>query len=72
MSKVTITIEDTTQGVKTTIEPTYETLAFKLTGGQSALTAAEGYAIIAVNAIRTESKRRDSKLNVIIPRKRRM
>lgn len=72
MSKVTITIEDTPQGVKTTLDPNYETLAFKLTGGQNNLSSAEGYAIIAVNAIRTESKRRDSKMNIIIPKKRRM
>lgn len=72
MSIVKITIEDTPQGVKTTLDPNYETLAMKLTQGQSGLTAAEGYAIVAANAIRTESKRRDSKMNIIIPKKRRM
>jgi len=72
MSKVTITITDTPTGVTTVLDPNYETLAFKLTQGQTGLTAAEGYAMIAANAIRAESKRRNNKINIIIPKKRRM
>lgn len=72
MSIIIITIEDTPTGVKTILDPTYETLAMKLTGGQGGLTAAEGYAVVAVNAIRAESKRRESKIIVNVPRKRRM
>ena len=70
--KITITIEDTPTGVKAVLDPTYETLAMKLAQDQTSLTAAEGYAIVAMNAIRTESKRRDSKITVPIPRIRRM
>lgn len=68
MAKITITIEDFPgDKVKVVSDPSFENMV-KLAHNGSLLTAAHGYAFLALNAIRSESKKRDSKLNIILPR----
>jgi hypothetical protein len=62
MAKVTITIEDTFDGkVKVISNPNFETMAKMDLSGDN-LTAAHGYALLALNEIRKESKKREPTL----------
>lgn len=67
MAKVTIEIEDKDLGkVKTVVTPSFETLMKKINSGEG-LSAAEGYAFTAINAIREASKNQDP-LKIWVPR----
>lgn len=70
MAKVTITIEDAPGGkVKVVAEPNFETMMQKHVSGNG-LTAAQGYALAALNSIRMAAKSQSNNLKVIIPRLR--
>lgn len=69
MAKITITIEDVGERVRVTADPTFEMMMKKnLQGGQ--WTSAEGYALLALNTLRDESKSR-TPTKIIIPKLRR-
>lgn len=73
MAKITIVIEDQKQNgrdmVKTTITPTAETLLKKIAShGPNSLTAAEAYAMAAVNRMRELSKSQESSIIIAVPR----
>lgn len=69
MAKVTITIEDSLDGkggVKVVADPNFETImAMDMSG--SKLTAAHGYTICALNAIRQAAKMQDDQIKAKIP-----
>lgn len=67
MAKVVITIEDAPENkVKVTAEPSFETMMkIQVSGGE--LTSAQGYAALALNEIRKESKR-NAPTSILIPR----
>jgi len=66
MAKITITIVDSPGGkVAVKVDPSYE-LMMKMTKAEQ-LTSAHGYALLALNAIREESKRRGP-VNIKVPR----
>lgn len=69
MAKITITIEDLTLtgGVKVVSEPNFETMMKGHLSGHE-LTAAHGYALAALNLIRTKSKEMKHQMKVLIPR----
>lgn len=68
MAKITITIEDFPgDKVKVVSDPSFENMV-KIAHNGSRLTAAHGYAFLALNAIREESKKREPKLNIILPK----
>jgi hypothetical protein len=68
MAKVTITIEDAGNGrVKTVCDPSVETMMKMDTSG-AGLTSAQGYALLALNTIRKESRRSDSNLLIHMPK----
>lgn len=68
MSKVVITLEDIGDNkVKVVCEPTFETMAFMVNSGNQ-LTAAQGYALAAINAIRKAAREQSNKLPFFIPR----
>lgn len=54
--KITICIEDVGAGVKCTSTPTFEEMAKGINAGLRQ-SAAEGYALLALNTIRNESKK---------------
>jgi len=65
MAKVTITIEDQGNKVKTVATPSAEFMLKKLKYGE--MTSAEGYALCALNAISAASKKQ-GKLIISVPR----
>lgn len=69
MAKITITFEDAPEGkVRVQSTPTFETMAQMDLSGEH-LTAAMGYAIHALNAIRKAAKdQAQSQLNIYIPK----
>ncbi len=68
MAKVTITIEDVgSNGVRVMCDPNFETI-MKLHLSGTALTSAHGYALSALNTIRTKSKEQKHEMKVLIPR----
>lgn len=65
--KVTITLEDQPNGsVKTTVDPSFETIMKGINAGV-VLTSAEAYALFAIRMIREESKRRGPS-TILVPR----
>lgn len=69
-SKVTITVEDQANGtVKVVMTPSAETLLSKIAShGPDSLSAAEAYAMAAINRIRQVSKLADGSIIVPVPR----
>ena len=69
MAKITVVIEDLPGGkVKVACEPNFETM-MKMELSGTRLTSAHGYALLALNAIRNESKR-IAPTRILIPRTR--
>lgn len=67
--KVTITIEDKGSSVKVVMTPNAETLLNKIAShGPQSLSAAEAYAMAAVNRIRELSKNAGGRIIVAVPR----
>lgn len=67
MAKVVITIEDMPDGkVKVVSDPNFETMMVMHDSGHP-LTAANGYAFTALNAIRNEAKRQGP-TRIFVPR----
>lgn len=70
MAKVTITIEDTPNGmVSVKAEPTFETMA-KANMSGNGLTSAQGYAVSALLHVRLAAKKQKSSLGLTFPRVR--
>lgn len=68
MAKVIITIEDLPNGkVKTTFEPSIESLIKKTVSGHD-YTSAEGYAMFVQRQIREISKKLGSTIPVFVPK----
>jgi hypothetical protein len=71
MAKITITIEDLANGnVSVKAEPNFETM-MKMDVSGHGLTSAHGYAILALNSIRNESKNKDPRNRILVPSVRR-
>lgn len=72
MAKIVFTLEDMPDGVvKTTLQPTAETLLRKIAShGPESLTSAEGYAMFLVNRLREEGKRKTGQIIVPVQRVR--
>lgn len=69
MAKITLTFEDNPEGgVKVVAEPSFETLMKKMASGHD-LTAADGYAISALNTVRKISES-NSPNKILIPKVR--
>lgn len=67
MAKITIVIEDKPDNmVKVTCDPTFETM-MQMTASGHSLTSAHGYALAALNHIRSESKRQSGRIIVPVP-----
>lgn len=66
MSRVVIILTDEGEGVKCTAEPTFEQMARAINCGVG-VSAAEGYALAALKAIRDESKKM-GEIKVKLPR----
>jgi hypothetical protein len=70
MAKITITIEDTSDGkVSVVAKPNFEAMMKMDLSGET-MTSAHGYALYALNCIRTEAKRQ-SPTPLLIPSVRR-
>ena len=68
MAKITITIEDKPNGtVSVQATPNFETMMKMEVSGHT-LTSAHGYALLALNAIRNESKKKDPRNRILVPR----
>lgn len=68
MAKIVITIEDLPENkVRVVSSPSGEEMVKRTISGEG-LTSAHGYAILALNTIREESKKRDPKMIVKLPR----
>ena len=68
MARVTITIEDSPDGkVKIVSDPSFDTIAKMEISGHS-LSAAHGYALVCINAVRKVSKEMANELKVFLPR----
>ncbi len=68
MAKITIEIEDTPDGkVKVRSTPNFETMCAMDMSGNT-LTAAHGYAFLALNAIRHVSKSNEPQNKILIPK----
>ena len=68
MAKIIITIEDKADGtVAVVANPNFETM-MKRNQSQSDLTAAHGYALCAIDAIRKAAKEESGKLPIYVPR----
>lgn len=66
MAKITITIEDVGDRVKTVVTPSCETLIQKHASGHT-LTSAEAYTLFCMRQLREEAKRQ-SPTRILIPR----
>lgn len=70
MAKLTITIEDISNGrVSIKCDPNFQQM-MKMNESGFGLTAAHGYALLALNEIQKESKKRDPKNIIQVPRLR--
>ncbi len=70
MAKIVIEIEDK-PGNKVSVKatPNFETMC-KIDNSGNTLTSAHGYAMLALRAIRDESKKNDPRTKILIPRVR--
>lgn len=68
MAKITITIEDKDNGKVTVVSnPTFEQMAQMSNSGAEELKSSHGYALLALRAIREESKKQGP-IKMLIPR----
>jgi hypothetical protein len=68
VAKIVLTIEDVVGGkVRVVSEPSFESM-MKMNASGEDLTAAHGYALVAINQIRRVAKEQDSSTLIKIPR----